>query len=134
MEDLGNPEARVKYPLAELIDRYTIVKLKVAHDLEVTERELVAVMAAMMEQASAAGMRRKEIQAYIRDLTHANASIWKLESDIRQGRERKLGLAEVGRRALKIRDWNRRRIAIKNEIIVLTRQGFEDVKIDHASE
>ena len=52
----------------------------------------------------------------LRRLYEINGEIWKLESDIRKGKEEELGLEEVGRRALQIRDWNNKRIAVQNEI------------------
>ena len=70
-------------------------------------------------------------------LCDANYSIWELESDIRTlGPEatNKLGLEEIGRRALKIRDYNKKRIEAKNIINDLTKTGFVDKKVDHRSQ
>ena len=55
-----------------------------------------------------------------------------MESDIRKGKEEELGLEEVGRRALAIRDWNKKRILIQNEIIEKF-GGFKNIKKDHRS-
>jgi len=57
-----------------------------------------------------------------------------LESDIRGGKENLLGLEEVGRRAIMIRDLNKKRVALRNKIIEETGIGFKDVKVNHASE
>ena len=57
-----------------------------------------------------------------------------MESDIRKGKEGELGLEEVGRRAILIRNLNRERVALKNKIIEETGIGFKDVKVNHASE
>jgi len=57
-----------------------------------------------------------------------------LESEIRRGKEKELGLEEVGKRAIDIREFNKKRISIKNEIVGLTHSGFRDVKMNHASE
>lgn len=62
----------------------------------------------------------------------ANGKIWDLESDIRKGKEGELGLEEVGRRALAIRELNAQRIAIKNKIAA-TCGSFQEVKGNHAS-
>lgn len=70
---------------------------------------------------------------YLNRLLDVNGRIWDLESDIRSGREGNLGLEEVGRRALLIRDLNAERIAIKNEIAARY-GGFEEKKGQHASE
>ena len=41
---------------------------------------------------------------------------------------------EVGRRAIQIRNWNKQRIVLKNELNQLVGEGFQEVKKDHASE
>ena len=64
----------------------------------------------------------------------ANIKISILESDIRQGKEKELGLEEVGRRALQIRDINRERVALKNALKDIFKDGFKDIKIKHGSE
>jgi len=64
------------------------------------------------------------------DLIEANAKIWALESDIRNGRE--LPLEEVGRRALMIRDINKQRIEAKNKINELF-GDYKEHKVNHAS-
>jgi hypothetical protein len=45
-----------------------------------------------------------------------------------------LGLEEVGRRALMIRDINNERVACKNEITSLYKEGFIETKHNHASQ
>ena len=63
----------------------------------------------------------------------ANIKISILESDIRKGKENELGLEEVGRRALEIRDINRERVALKNELKRIFNDGFKDIKVNHRS-
>lgn len=62
--------------------------------------------------------------------------IWELEADIREGKENSLGLEEVGRRALKIRDLNKQRIGVKNEINKRfdPENFYEEYKVKHSSE
>jgi hypothetical protein len=62
-----------------------------------------------------------------------NIKISILESDIRKGKEAELGLEEVGRRALEIRDINRERVALKNELKRIFGDGFKDIKVNHRS-
>jgi len=75
----------------------------------------------------------EEIIKGFRELYKFNGEIWKLESDIRKGKEKELGLEEVGRRALKIRDWNNKRIAVQNKLIEKF-GGFKNIKKNHRSE
>jgi hypothetical protein len=73
-----------------------------------------------------------EVIAGLRELHKINGLIWALEADIRKGKEGEMGLEEVGRRALQIRDFNGQRVAIKNDVAKLLGQ-FGDIKTDHAS-
>ena len=67
-------------------------------------------------------------------LVIVNNRIWHLEADIRKGKEGLLGLEEVGRRAIEIREHNAERVALKNELTKrLDPGGLFDVKVDHAS-
>jgi len=63
----------------------------------------------------------------------ANIKISILESDIRKGKEDELGLEEVGRRALQIRDINKERVALKNTLKEIFMDGFKDIKVKHRS-
>jgi hypothetical protein len=105
---------------SDIADRFSILILKWIHGAEV----------------------RDELQAYARecpisdplfDLLRINFAIWNLEADIRKGREGDLGLEEVGRRALEIRNLNRQRIEIKNTVNALAKT-FTEIKVQHASE
>ena len=73
------------------------------------------------------------IYEYVNKLKEINGKIWDLESDIRKGKEQELGLEEIGRRALKIRDLNKIRVGYKNEMVKKYGEGFEDIKINHGS-
>ena len=71
----------------------------------------------------------------IEKLLFTNMKIWNLESEIRECKEEELGLEEIGRRALMIRDLNRERIALKNELNRLhdNENYFKEVKVKHVS-
>lgn len=71
--------------------------------------------------------------AYREKVLAIHSKIWHLESAIRQGKLDN-DLLEVGRRAIEIRDLNRERIVVKNEINALVGDGFQDMKRDHLSE
>ena len=70
---------------------------------------------------------------YLDKLKEVNGKIWDLESDIRSGKEGLLGLEEVGRRALMIRDLNKIRVGYKNEMVEKYDEGFKEIKINHGS-
>ena len=114
----------MKYPTPDLYDRYTIELLKRDRAGANNQSHLIALNDAIAERG-----RHEDL---IEKLYLVNGQIWDLESAIRQGKEGELGLEEVGRRALQIRDLNGIRIIIKNE--VAKRFGeFGEKKYDHAS-
>tara|TARA_Y100001973_G_C5143664_1_gene304248 strand:- start:420 stop:770 length:351 start_codon:yes stop_codon:yes gene_type:complete len=116
----------MKMQISEVADRFSICKLKEERtDLDMTE-ELEAYRYELRDY--------QDIGQWVSELYQINGNIWDLESDIRKGKERELGLEEVGRRALLIRDWNNKRVATKNEITEHYNDGFTETKKNHASE
>ncbi len=127
----------MNYPLSELIDRYSILLLKCERlpKDQSTLDELQRFKNAITQFYDGIydGMNDDWVNGTITQSKDVNGKIWELESDIRKGKEGELGLEEVGRRALAIRDLNKQRIAIKNE--VAEKMGeHKEIKGDHASE
>jgi hypothetical protein len=122
----------MEMPLAEILDRMSIVKLKIErigepHLIKEYEEYEKAV-----QEFKDKGIIVKD--EWLNELYKTNGIMWDLESDIRKGKENELGLEEVGRRAIAIRDLNKQRIAIKNRVVEETGLGFKDVKMNHASQ
>lgn len=127
----------MEMPLADIIDRYTILKLKVERiggltpDQIINEKPFLEKEFNLYKQAIDE-FRQKGInirEDLIKELYDINAKSWDMESDIRHGKEGLLGLEEVGRRAIMLRDFNKERIAVKNKIVEETGVGFREVKI-----
>jgi len=79
-------------------------------------------------------MDRLSVGEVVEKLITTSNRIWHLESDIRKGREGELGLEEVGRRALLIRDLNTERISFINQLNrLLDPEAAPIVKVNHAS-
>jgi hypothetical protein len=112
--------AIIPTPLAEAADRYTIAVLKKERLLE-----QVAYYAPALIEAEHPGLTK-----LVGELYQINSQIWDAEAAIRAGQDQELGLEEIGRRALKIRDLNRVRVGIKNQIVELTGEGFLDCKMN----
>lgn len=125
----------MEYPLSEIMDRYTIALLKKEKIIDANnEKELSELENEINTFISKNPDAKEPLLNFQRRLYQINSEIWDLESDIRKGKENILGLEEVGRRAITIRGFNKRRVGIKNEIVTLTGNGFIDVKMNHASE
>ncbi len=123
-------ELTVEVTLPELLDRFTIAKLKkerIGEEVALIEYE---TLKKEIDIKIAEGMKLEE---YIERLYEINRKIWNLEAAVRAGQV-SMSLKDVGRAALAIRANNRVRVAIKNEIVEKFKSGFKDVKMNHASE
>lgn len=123
--------------LADLIDRYTILRLKLEHldqgqkETELFLRREFSAYEKAIDEYRGKGMFVK--QEWLDELYTINSSCWNLEAEIRQGKDGTLGLAEVGRRAILMRDTNARRIAVKNLVAQATDWESLDTKNSQSS-
>jgi hypothetical protein len=116
----------MKMPISEVADRYSIAILKKERAQADNQKEI--------DQLGKEISSYEGIEFFIERLIEINGKIWDLESDIRKGKEKELGLEEVGRRAINIREFNKIRVGFKNEMVKKYDEGFEDIKMNHASE
>lgn len=119
---------RPQQNLGDVMDKLTILTRKLYFGLE----DAVSEHRYLEKGLSAFGISGKLITNVIR-LAQMNFEIWNLEHEIRNGGEDKFTLEEIGRRALKIRDLNKKRIEYKNKITELTGIDHKEVKINHHS-
>jgi hypothetical protein len=121
----------MEYPISEIVDRLSIVRLKKERiggtQFEDEYRILDDELRRFQDDTGT------DLTTIFHHLYRTNGQIWDLEADIRRGKEGDIGLEEVGRRALEIRNLNKVRIAYKNEITTET-GGFLEIKGGHASE
>ena len=113
-------------PISEIADRYSISILKKKKANAKNDEEINSLKSEILKY--------EEIDSFIENLIEINGKIWDLESDIRKGKEEELGLEEVGRRAIKIREFNKIRVGYKNQMVKKYGEGFEDIKMNHGSE
>ncbi len=88
----------MKMPVSEIMDRLSIALLKHERAEVDMSAEIFAYREALTHYVDG--------EFYVDRLKIINGQIWDLEADIRRGKI-DLSLEEVGRRALKIRDFNR---------------------------
>lgn len=123
----------VAMPICELCDRYTIAQLKLER-LPDSELDKEGLRRQLAYYGSGIDRSLPGMTDLLCNLVEVNACIWDAEAAIRQGLDQQLGMEEIGGRALRIRDLNRIRIRIKNQIAELTGQrDFLDCKTNHAS-
>ncbi len=128
----------MRYPLDELLDKRSIILLKIERvkNEELKEllwKEFSDYTVAIWKFIEEGFCKIEQIEEWHHELYEANGKIWDLESDIRKGKENELGLDEVGRRAIMIRNINGIRVAVKSKVVEMTGTGYKYIKIDHGS-
>jgi hypothetical protein len=116
----------------DIIDRWAIAKLKAERiGADESKKEYLWFSEGIRELETKYPAINWDL--YRQEILNIHSRIWNLESGIRQGKLDN-NLLEVGQRAIQIRDWNKKRVALKNEINLKTGEGFQDIKKDHGSE
>ena len=114
-------------PLSEILDRYTITKLKSERTNEDVSDELITYKRELDSPDYVE--RSSQIMSFIARLYEINGELWDTERDIRNGAD--MPLEEIGRLALKVRDLNCKRNEIKAEIVDAFAEGFKEIKINY---
>lgn len=115
------------FPISELVDRYTIARLKFDRT-QANQDELD------FYNTQIASLDLTKINQELDELFQIHHHIWDLESELKSGVEHRLSLEEIGRRAIEIRDWNKKRIKTKNLIADRLGSSVKEIKKDHLSE
>ena len=118
-------------PVPEVADRYTIALLKIER-LGSDEIDTDDMRKQIDYYREGLNLEDPELARLVDELYDINGEMWNAEHAIRNGQDENLGLEEIGLRALRIRDLNRVRMKIKNDIIELTGDGFKDCKMNYA--
>jgi len=113
----------MKMPISEILDRYTITKLK----SERTSEDVIAELYAYRSEID--NYSDSKINNFIKRLYDINGKLWDTEGDIRK--KAALPLEEIGRLALEVRDLNCERNGIKAEIVEEFSEGFKEIKINY---
>ena len=116
------------FPIIELIDRLAIAEVKFQRSNGANYNELE-----WYRQQSAA-YNLASVQEQFVKLKDIHNTIWDLEGLLKSGKENELSLEEIGRRAIMIRNYNNKRIAIKNFIAEHLNCVVREIKKDHLSE
>ena len=114
-------------PLSEILDRYTITKLKSERTSEDVSDELSAYKREIdhPDYVEKSG----QIASFIDRLYAINGELWDTEGDIRKGVT--MPLQEIGKLALKVRDLNCQRNEIKAEVVDTFAEGYKEIKINY---
>ena len=125
----------MKMPISEIIDRYTITKLK-------TERTDEDVSNELNSYREEIDKYKINVEEYIDRMYDINGTLWNYETQMRKLMDSKNGtgpivdanefpLKEIGKLALLVRDLNGTRNGLKSEIVEKFSEGFKDIKINY---
>lgn len=115
------------FPVIELVDRLAIAEIKF-YRTGANQEELAWYQEQILKINF--DIVREEYQS----LKQIHDKIWDLESELKSGKEDELSLDEIGRRAIEIRNWNRRRIDLKNQMAEKLGCAVKEIKRNHISQ
>ena len=118
------------YPISELIDRYTITLLKSERIEDHDSSKDLAVLEAAIHSYNLENSMSENFYSWISRLKEINGKIWDAEAQIRAGFEAKFTAEEGWNLCILVRDLNRVRNSIKNEIVKETGEGFSEVRVN----
>lgn len=117
----------IVFPVIELIDRLAIAEIKFER-IGSNHDELT------WYQDQVKQFDLSSIKDEFAELKLIHNTIWNLESLLKSNQEDKLSLEEIGRRAIEIRNWNNKRVALKNIIAEKLGCIIRETKHNHLSE
>ena len=126
----------MKMPISEIIDRYTISKLKSERTSEDVSHEVNSYSEEIGQY------KTEEVTPYVEKMYEINGTLWDYETRMRKLMDSRNGsgpvvdandlpLAEIGKLALLVRDLNGTRNGVKSEIVEKFSEGFKDIKINY---
>ena len=115
------------FPIGELLDRLIIARIK-------TEKLGIVTNESQWYENAVKHLNLDVVESEMKDLKKAHLAIWELESLLKSGLEEQISLEEIGKRTIKIRNFNADRIATKNAISKKLNCPVIELKQDHLSE
>jgi hypothetical protein len=115
------------FPIIELIDRLAIAEVK--WEKTQSNAEELSWYQTQVEKYNQSIFLKEYTE-----LKDIHRTIWALESDLKSGFEDRLSLEEIGRRAILIRDHNKKRIELKNIVAEKVKCHVREIKKDHLSD
>ena len=126
----------MKMPISEIIDRFTITKLKTERTNEDVSDELNSYKSEIEQY------NLDDVSPYVDRMYEINGTLWNYETQMRKLMDCKNGttqvvdvndlpLDEIGKLALLVRDLNGTRNGVKSEIVEKFSEGFKDIKINY---
>jgi hypothetical protein len=124
----------MKMPISEIVDRYTITLIKSENTDEDVFEELTKYKSEIDDYLK----RDNSLLHYIAELKKANLTIWNLETEAHRRFDldansplSDIQFSEIGKIALEVRKWNKKRNGIKYDLVEKYCEGFGEIKINY---
>lgn len=113
-------------PLSEIIDRYTITKLKSERTSEDVSNELNSYQEEIDQHDP------EKTKVFIEKLYEINGRLWDTEVKASRGiASDDVDYEQIGRLAVKVREINCERNGVKAEVVDCFSEGFKEIKINY---
>lgn len=112
----------MKFPVIEIVDRYTIALIKFEKTRGANREELEFYLSQIEE------LDVEKIDEQLRELANVHRQIWDMEDDFKKCREGDYTLEEIGLRSLAIRDLNNHRVELKNNMASAVNDAVREIK------
>jgi hypothetical protein len=116
---------------ADIIDRMTIVKLKIERIGDPALNAEMEALSKAVEEFKEKGIEIK--QDWIDELYRVNGDEWDLLDKMNKERQEGKDYAKIGQLYLETEQINKNRAEVKNRIVEETGKGFKEIKKDHPS-
>ena len=121
------------YSLGDIIDRMSILSRKIYFG----DEQSISEHRFLEKGLDAYGIDGKLVTNIIR-VSQMNFEIWSLEHELRKDTRDEIEydqeeLATIGKKSLRIRDINKKRVEYKNLLNQVSKTGFKESKIRHRS-
>ena len=118
----------MKFPVIEIVDRYTIAVVKHEKTNGANQEELDFYLKQMQEA------KIDPLNSKVLALIEHHDYVWSLEDDFKKAKIDALPLDQIGARALHIRDIGYKRVDLKNALAELVDDPVREIKADHVSD
>ena len=121
----------MEVPPSEIIDRISIVKLKIERIGDNSLKKEILVLESALYSFKKRGIKIDD--NWIKELYEINKEEWDLLEEMNKEKEGNQDYAKIGQLYLKTELVNKRRSQAKNKIVELTKIGFKEIKKNHPS-
>jgi len=121
----------MRIPPSEIIDRMSIVRLKVEKIGDERLNEEMAAHKKALEEYKEDGIEIKD--EWLDELYEINGKEWDLLEKMNEERKGGKNMAKIGELYLQTEAVNKERAEVKNKIVEVTGKGFLEIKKNHPS-